>query len=80
MIKERSKKASALDTGKTADGNEYEARNDEPREISESGTTKSGPHTVLLKIFAQVSKTRRIPDRSGKDQRCMSVSQSQASY
>ena len=35
---------------------------------------------VLRKIFAQVSKTRRIPDRSGKDRRCMSVSQSQASY
>ena len=35
---------------------------------------------VLRKIFAQVSKTRRIPDRSGKDRRCTSVSQSQASY
>ena len=35
---------------------------------------------VLRKIFAQVSKTRRIPDRSGKDRRWMSVSQSQASY
>ena len=29
------------------DGNEYEARNNEPREISESGTTKSGPYIVL---------------------------------
>ena len=35
---------------------------------------------VLRKLFAQVSKTRRIPDRSGKDRRWMSVSQSQASY
>ena len=63
------------------DGNEYEAKNNEPCEICESGTKKSGPYTVtvLLKIFAQVSKTRRIPDRSGKDRRCMSVSQSQTS-
>ena len=61
------------------DGSEYEAKNNEPHEISESGTKKSGPSTVLLKIFAQVTKTRRIPDRSGKDRRCMSVSQSQAS-